>query len=96
MKWYVNSNNPCEYFKVASGGWIGRKEQRLEPNTRYMCCGCMGGREPQWIIHNGGWHACIHASMHITKELIQHEHVAEEDYEILSKVIDSNWERYIK
>jgi hypothetical protein len=36
------------------------------------------------------------ASMHITKELIQHEHVAEEDYEILSKVIDSNWERYIK
>ena len=33
------------------------------------------------------------ASMHITKELMQQKHVAEEDYKILSEAIDSNWGR---
>ena len=36
------------------------------------------------------------ASMQITKELMQQEHVAEEDYEILSEAIDSNWGRYVR
>lgn len=36
------------------------------------------------------------ASMHITKELMQQEHIAEEDYEILSEAIDSNWGRYVR
>ena len=33
------------------------------------------------------------ASMHITKERMQQEHVADDDYEILSKAMDSNCER---
>ena len=36
------------------------------------------------------------ASMHITKEMMQQKDVAEEDYEILSEAIDSNWERYVR
>ena len=36
------------------------------------------------------------AAMQITKELMQQEHVAKEDYEILSEAIDSNWGRYVR
>ena len=36
------------------------------------------------------------ASMHITKELMQQEHVADDDYKILSKAIDFNWGRYVR
>ena len=36
------------------------------------------------------------ASMQITKELMQQERVAEEDYEILSEAIDFNWGRYVR
>ena len=52
-----------------------------------------------WIIKNHNEEAMVVdmlASMHITKELMQQEHVAEEDYEILSEAIDSNWGRYVR
>ena len=52
-----------------------------------------------WMIKNHNEEAMVVdmlASMHITKELMQQEHVAEEDYEILSEAIDSNWGRYVR
>ena len=57
---------------------------------------CIAGA---WMIKNHNEEAMVVdmlASMHITKELMQQEHVAEEDYEILSEAIDSNWERYVR
>ena len=52
-----------------------------------------------WMIKNHNEKAMVVdmlASMHITKEMMQQEHVAEEDYEILSEAIDSNWGRYVR
>lgn len=52
-----------------------------------------------WMIKNHNEEAMVVdmlASMHITKELMQQEHVAKEDYEILSEAIDSNWGRYVR
>lgn len=49
-----------------------------------------------WMIENHNESTMVVdmlTSMHITKELMQQEHVAEEDYEILSEAIDSNWGR---
>ena len=57
---------------------------------------CVAGA---WMIKNHNEEAMVVdmlASMHITKELMQQEHVAEEDYEILSETIDSNWGRYVR
>ena len=57
---------------------------------------CVAGA---WMIENHNEEAMVVdmlASMHITKELMQQKHVAEEDYEILSEAIDSNWERYVR
>ncbi|MBF1118820.1 MAG: helix-turn-helix transcriptional regulator [Solobacterium sp.] len=57
---------------------------------------CVAGA---WMIKNHNEEAMVVdmlASMHITKELMQQEHVAEEDYEILSEAIDSNWGRYVR
>ena len=57
---------------------------------------CVAGA---WMIKNHNEEAMVVdmlASMHITKELMQQEHVAEEDYEILSEAIDSNWRRYVR
>ena len=57
---------------------------------------CVAGA---WMIKNHNEEAMVVdmlASMHITKELMQQEHVAEEDYKILSKAIDSNWGRYVR
>lgn len=57
---------------------------------------CIAGA---WMIKNHNEEAMVVdmlASMHITKELMQQEHVAEEDYEILSEAIDSNWGRYVR
>ena len=57
---------------------------------------CVAGA---WMIENHNEEAMVVdmlASMHITKELMQQEHVAEEDYEILSEAIDSNWGRYVR
>ena len=57
---------------------------------------CIAGA---WMIKNHNEEAMVVdmlASMHITKELMQQEHIAEEDYEILSEAIDSNWGRYVR
>ena len=57
---------------------------------------CVAGA---WMIKNHNEEAMVVdmlASMHITKELMQQKHVAEEDYEILSEAIDSNWGRYVR
>lgn len=46
-----------------------------------------------WMIKNHNESTMVVdmlASMHITKELMQQKHVAEEDYKILSEAIDSN------
>lgn len=54
---------------------------------------CVAGA---WMIENHNESTMVVdmlTSMHITKELMQQEHVAEEDYEILSEAIDSNWGR---
>lgn len=54
---------------------------------------CVAGA---WMIENHNESTMVVdmlASMHITKERMQQEHVADDDYEILSKAIDSNWER---
>ena len=68
----------------------------------------LGGRSEGWnltqgICIAGAWMIKNHnestmvvdmlASMHITKEMMQQKHVAEEDYKILSEAIDSNWGR---
>ena len=57
---------------------------------------CIAGA---WMIKNHNEEAMVVdmlASMQITKELMQQEHVAEEDYEILSEAIDFNWGRYVR
>ena len=57
---------------------------------------CVAGA---WMIKNHNEEAMVVdmlASMQITKELMQQEHVAEEDYEILSEAIDFNWGRYVR
>ena len=54
---------------------------------------CIAGA---WMIKNHNEETMVVdmlASMHITKELMQQKHVAEEDYKILSEAIDSNWGR---
>ena len=61
--------------------------------TQGICIACA------WMIKNHNEEAMVVdmlASMHITKELMQQKHVAEEDYEILSEAIDSNLERYVR
>ena len=61
--------------------------------TQGICIACA------WMIKNHNEEAMVVdmlASMHITKELMQQEHVVEEDYEILSEAIDSNWRRYVR
>lgn len=61
--------------------------------TQGICIACA------WMIKNHNEEAMVVdmlASMHITKELMQQKHVAEEDYEILSEAIDSNWGRYVR
>ena len=61
--------------------------------TQGICIAC------SWMIKNHNEEAMVVdmlASMHITKELMQQEHIAEEDYEILSEAIDSNWGRYVR
>ena len=57
---------------------------------------CVAGA---WMIKNHNEEAMVVdmlASMQLTKELMQQKHVAEEDYKILSKAIDSNWGRYVR
>ena len=54
---------------------------------------CVAGA---WMIENHNEETMVVdmlASMHITKEIMQQKHVAEEDYKILSGAIDSNWGR---
>ena len=54
---------------------------------------CVAGA---WMIENHNEFTMVVdmlASMHITKEMMQQKHVAEEDYKILSEAIDSNWGR---
>lgn len=54
---------------------------------------CVAGA---WMIENHNESTMVVdmlASMHITKEMMQQKHVAEEDYKILSEAIDSNWGR---
>ena len=54
---------------------------------------CVAGA---WMIDNHNESTMVVdmlASMHITKEMMQQKHVAEEDYKILSEAIDSNWGR---
>ena len=61
--------------------------------TQGICIACA------WMIKNHNEEAMVVdmlASMHITKELMQQEHIAEEDYKILSEAIDSNWGRYVR
>ena len=61
--------------------------------TQGICIACA------WMIKNHNESTIVVdmlASMQITKELMQQKHVAEEDYEILSEAIDSNWERYVR
>ena len=57
---------------------------------------CVAGA---WMIKNHNEETMVVdmlASMQITKELMQQEHVVEEDYEILAEAIDSNWGRYVR
>lgn len=61
--------------------------------TQGICIACA------WMIKNHNESTIVVdmlASMQITKELMQQKHVTEEDYEILSEAIDSNWERYVR
>ena len=61
--------------------------------TQGICIACA------WMIKNHNEEAMVVdmlASMQITKELMQQEYVAEEDYKILSEAIDSNWGRYVR
>lgn len=61
--------------------------------TQGICIACA------WMIKNHNEEAMVVdmlASMHITKELMQQEYVAEEDYKILSEAIDFNWGRYVR
>lgn len=54
---------------------------------------CLAGA---WMIENHNESTMVAdmlVSMHITKEMMQQKHVAEEDYKILSEAIDSNWGR---
>ena len=54
---------------------------------------CLAGA---WMIENHNESTMVAdmlVSMHITKEMMQQKHIAEEGYKILSKVMDSNWER---
>lgn len=54
---------------------------------------CIAGA---WMIENHNESTMVVdmlASMHITKEMMQQKHVAEEDYKILSEAIDYNWGR---
>ena len=54
---------------------------------------CVAGA---WMIENHNESTMVVemlASMHITKEIMQQKHIAEEDYKILSGAIDSNWGR---
>ena len=54
---------------------------------------CVAGA---WMIENHNESTMVVdmlASMHITKEMMQQKHVAEEDYKILSEAIDYNWGR---
>lgn len=54
---------------------------------------CLAGA---WMIENHNESTMVAdmlVSMHITKEMMQQKHIAEEDYKILPKVMDSNWER---
>ena len=70
---------------------VGRRE--CWNLTQGICIACA------WMIKNHNEEAMVVdmlASMHITKELMQQKHVAEEDYEILSEAIDSNLERYVR
>jgi len=70
---------------------VGRRE--CWNLTQGICIACA------WMIKNHNEEAMVVdmlASMHITKELMQQKHVAEEDYEILSEAIDSNWGRYVR
>ena len=58
--------------------------------TQGICIACA------WMIKNHNESTMVVdmlASMHITKERMQQEHVADDDYEILSKAMDSNCER---
>lgn len=58
--------------------------------TQGICIACA------WMIKNHNESTMVVdmlASMHITKEMMQQKHVAEEDYKILSEAIDSNWGR---
>lgn len=57
---------------------------------------CVAGA---WMIKNHNEESMVVdmlAYMQITKELMQQEHVAEEDYEILSEAIDFNWGKYVR
>ena len=61
--------------------------------TQGICIACA------WMIKNHNESTMVVdmlASMHITKERMQQEHVADDDYEILSKAMDSNWGRYVR
>lgn len=54
---------------------------------------CLAGA---WMIENHNESTMVAdmlVSMHITKEMMQQKHIAEEDYKILSEAIDSNWGR---
>ena len=58
--------------------------------TQGICIACA------WMIRNHNESTMVVdmlVSMHITKERMQQEHVADDDYEILSKAMDSNCER---
>ena len=89
-------NNPTMDTLIKSADALGvLLDELVGRNNRWNLTQgiCLAGA---WMIENHNESTMVAdmlASMHITKEMMQQKHIAEEDYKILSKAMDSNWER---
>lgn len=89
-------NNPTMDTLIKSADALGvLLDELVGRNNRWNLTQgiCLAGA---WMIENHNESTMVAdmlASMHITKEMMQQKHFAEEYYKILSKAMDSNWER---
>ena len=89
-------NNPTMDTLIKSADALGvLLDELVGRNNRWNLTQgiCLAGA---WMIENHNESTMVAdmlASMQITKELMQQKHIAEEDYKILSKAMDSNWKR---
>ena len=89
-------NNPTMDTLIKSADALGvLLDELVGRNNRWNLTQgiCLAGA---WMIENHNESTMVAdmlASMHITKEMMQQKHIAEEDYKILSKAMDSNWKR---